>query len=72
MKKIHVNEDYDPKTLTGDIAIIQLNSAVKLRGKVIPICLPRSYNHDSLVTVTGMVGEVILYFVSNIFSPGNF
>lgn len=58
MKEIHVHEDYNPKDLTGDIAIVQLNQTLLLTENILPICLPRSYNHDSLITVSGNIGEV--------------
>lgn len=60
MKEIHVNPDYSFKTLQGDVAVIELAEPVVLDNFVHPVCLPRSYEHDTFVTGMGNYGEVIL------------
>lgn len=62
MKFIQIHQDYSARTFAGDIAILELNQTVIFSGTVVPICLPRGYNHDTSVTVTGNLGEVAFTF----------
>lgn len=60
MKAVHVHPEYHVKSLTSDIAIIELVEPVSLSDNTIPVCLPISYEHDTLVLSFGNTGEVRL------------
>src|SRR5687767_13399046 len=54
----YVPETYNNVSLDSDIGVIGLGERVDLTQGWIPVCLPVNYNHDSVVLVTGTVGEV--------------
>ncbi|XP_046457798.1 trypsin alpha-4-like [Daphnia pulex] len=54
VRKIKIHEDYNPKSVENDVAILTLDSAVDYTENVSPICLvPKCFNGDEK-TVTAM------------------